>query len=63
MFEKFFEALLTQGVLPEVLKIIQEHFNKTGEIISLPDLIIRFQGRADSIINTGTDWLGSHKDA
>ena len=61
MLEKLFQAFLEQGILPEVLNLIKEHFDKTGEIISLPDLIVRFQSRADSVIQNGTDWLNVNK--
>jgi hypothetical protein len=61
MFEKILQAFLMQGVLPEVLAIIKEHFDKTGQIISLEELQIRFQTRADSVITNGTDWLNAHK--
>ena len=60
MFEALLQAFITQGVLPELLNIIKNHFASTGNIPTLDEVLAKLNTDADGGIKIGTDWLNSH---
>ena len=61
MFAAIFQAFITQGVLPELLQIIKNHFDSTGQLPTLEEVIAKLDMDADGGIKIGTDWLNAHK--
>jgi hypothetical protein len=60
MLEQIFQAFLMQGILPELLALIDSHFKQTGTLPTLEELQASFNAKADSVIANGTSWMKIH---
>lgn len=52
---------IIQAVAPSILGIIEEQFRRTGSFPTAEQLRAKITAQADVIINTGQNWLDTHK--
>ena len=53
---------LMAGLADEILKMIRDHFNSTGQLPTDAEIKAKIRTHADRIIETGQAWLDAHKD-
>ena len=61
MLEGLLQAFITGGVIPEVLQIIKNHFDLTGNLPTLVQVIAQLHTDAQGGILIGQAWLDAHK--